>query len=384
MSCEKSKHLIFYIVVLSAMFTTVSAQSSSNSEPPWEYPEAVKQYLKGLYAEQQQQYTFRCDYPGGFEAWQAKARPELSRLIGLNTIAAYVGIHQVKVRLLEKKDRGSHTLQKGFIETEPHIEIPLWLLIPKGKGPFPLAVLPHGHDRRGHDTHAAVYHDQKHRQKTIAGDRDVAVQAVENGFLAIAPAVRGLAEEAPAVPDVRERHGDRDCRSQFMHCLLAGRTAIGERVWDMMRIIDWAAELPEVDASTILMMGNSGGGMVTLYSGACDKRITIAVPSCSFSVLNSPEGYIYHCDCNAVPGILQWGNLYDVAGLIAPRYLLTVNGLKDKLHSVDDINRAASRVQAIYQAAGVAENYEHRWGAEGHRFYKDLMWPFILVALDKK
>jgi len=101
------------------------------------------------------------------------------------------------------------------------------------------------------------------------------------------------------------------------------------------------------------------------------------VPSCSFSVLTSPQGYIYHCDCNAIPGIFQWGNLYDVAGLAAPRYLLTVNGIKDKLHTVDDINFAASRVQAIFDAADVPTHYEHQWGSEGHRFYKDLMWPFI-------
>ena len=301
----------------------------------------------------------------------------LLQLIGVNNIAAYIGTFKSKVRLLEKTDRGSHTLQKGFIETEPHVEIPFWLLIPKGKGPFPLAVLPHGHDSRGHDTSAGIYHDEAHRQKSLSGDRDVAVQAVENGFMAIAPAVRGLASEAPGVPDIRQRHGDRDCRSQFMHCLLSGRTAIGERVWDMSRIIDWAITLPEVDSGTIMMMGNSGGGMVTLYAAACDERITIAVPSCSFSVIASPQGYIYHCDCNAVPGILQWGNLYDVAGLIAPRYLLTVSGIKDALHSVDDINRAADRTRTIYQAAGAPENYEHRWGPEGHRFYEDLMWPFV-------
>ena len=166
-----------------------------------------------------------------------------------------------------------------------------------------------------------------------------------------------------------------------MHCLLAGRTAISERIWDMMRIIDWAATLDKADTSTILMMGNSGGGMVTLYAAACDKRITIAVPSCSFSVLTSSQGYIYHCDCNAIPGIMKWGNLYDVAGLIAPRHLLTVNGRKDKLHSVNDINYAADRVRAIYSAAGVPPRYEHRWGSEGHRFYKDLMWPFVLEAM---
>ncbi len=383
MNSQPFNYLILVAIALNAISISVSAQSSASQQDP-EYPETVKQYLRALYSEQQQKYTYRSDYPGGLRMWQAEARPELRRLIGLDNIAAYVSTFKPKVRLLEEKDRGSHTLQRGIIETEPHVEIPFWLLRPKSRGPFPLAILPHGHDRTGHDTHAAVFHSEEHQQRTIAGDRDVAVQAVENGFLAIAPAVRGLSGEAPGVPDILKRHGKSDCRSQLMHCLLAGRTAIGERVWDMSRIIDWAITRSDVDACTILMMGNSGGGMVTLYAAACDERITLAVPSCSFSVIASPEGRIYHCDCNAIPGILQWGNLYDVAGLIAPRYLLTVNGLKDRLHSVDDINRAANRVQAIYHAAGVPEHYDQRWGPEGHRFYKNLMWPFIKEALEKK
>jgi len=207
----------------------------------------------------------------------------------------------------------------------------------------------------------------------------VAVQAVKLGFVAIAPAVRGLATDG--VPDLYGRHGDRPCRSQVMHCLLAGRTAIGERVWDMQRIIDWAARLPEVDKGHVLMMGNSGGGMVTIFAAACDQRIGIAVPSCSFAPTVSEAGYIFHCDCNMIPGLMEIGGLPGVAGLIAPRGLLAVNGRTDPLFSQKEIQRAVSQVRTIYEAAGVPDRFDHRWGNEGHRFYKDLMWPFVLDVL---
>lgn len=166
-----------------------------------------------------------------------------------------------------------------------------------------------------------------------------------------------------------------------MHCLLAGRTAIGERIWDMMRIIDWATSRPDVDAARILVMGNSGGGMVTLYTAACDSRVTVAVPSCAFTEAASPSGYIYHCDCNMVPGLLEWGNLPDVAGLAAPRWMMAVNGREDTLHSAEDIERAAARAKTIFTAAGVPDHFEHRWGDGGHRYYGDLMWPFVETAL---
>jgi dienelactone hydrolase len=370
------------VVTIALLCSPAPGWAQQTDEPAAEYPPAVQKYLQRIYLEDHRKFTYRDGYPGGLRQWQHDARTALRRLIGLDTIRAQVGEHPVSVRLEETQDLDTYTRRRGWIETEPDVRIPFWLLRPKGPGPFPLAVLPHGHDRVGHDSHAGVYHDDKHRQKVQQTDKDVAVQAVSRGFLAIAPATRGLAVDG--VPDVFERHGGRDCRSQLMHCLLAGRTAIGERVWDLTRLLDWALQLPAVDARRVLMMGNSGGGMATLYTAAMDARITVAVPSCSFTTVTSADGRIYHCDCNAVPGILNWGDLYDVAGLIAPRRMLAVNGRKDRLHAAAAIERAAQRAHVIFRAAGHGERFRHAWGAEGHRFYSDLMWPFVMAALQDR
>jgi len=60
-----------------------------------------------------------------------------------------------------------------------------------------------------------------------------------------------------------------------------------------------------------------------------------------------------------VPGILRWGDLYDVCGLIAPRKFLAVNGLKDQLHSEKDIKRSIARIKIIYQFSGAPNNFQH-------------------------
>jgi len=296
----------------------------------------------------------------------------------LEKIAAQAEGFEPRVALGEPEDMGGYTRRQGHIETEPSVRLPFWLLRPEGEGPFPLAVFPHGHDRIGPDTHVGKAHSDAHREMIAADDRDVAVQAVRRGFLAIAPATRGMAEGG--VPDLHGRHGNRDCRAQVVHCLLAGRTAMGERVWDMMRIIDWASARLDVDGGRVLVMGNSGGGMVTLYTAACDTRVTVGVASCSYCQLASPGGYIFHCDCNLIPGLLEFGDLSDVAGLAAPRWLLAVNGREDPLFDPEDIGRAATAASAIFEAAGAAGRFEHRWGHAGHRYYSDLMWPFIEAA----
>jgi dienelactone hydrolase len=369
--------VVFTIVFLGQALRCVSVGAQDTKKAA--YSDSVAKYLSRLYDEDKQRLAYRDDYSGGFKNWQEEARAALRERVGLAKIAASVGEHRPTIELGEPEDLGEFTRQKGVMETEPDVRIPFWLLKPKGDGPFPLGIFPHGHDRRGQDTTAGVYSDEAHRKKSLAEDRDVAVQAAKLGFVAIAPAVRGLSVDG--VPDLNARHGNRACRSQVMHCLVVGRTATGERVWDMQRLLDWATTLPEVDASHILMMGNSGGGMVTLFAAACDERITVAVPSCSFAPTVREDGYLFHCDCNMVPGILELGGLPGVAGLIAPRHLLAVNGKKDPLFTENAIEEGAATVRAIYTAAGCPERFAHRWGTEGHRFYGDLMWPFVLKTL---
>jgi hypothetical protein len=82
-----------------------------------------------------------------------------------------------------------------------------------------------------------------------------------------------------------------------------------------------------------------------------------------------------------VPGLVELGGLTGVAGLIAPRHLLAVNGRTDSLFSDAEIERATRETKAIYEAAGHPKRFEHRWGVAGHRFYADLMWPYVADAL---
>lgn len=57
-----------------------------------------------------------------------------------------------------------------------------------------------------------------------------------------------------------------------------------ERVWDTQRILDSAlSRLPGIDPRAVVLTGNSGGGVPTVYAAALDRRITVAVPSCSLN-----------------------------------------------------------------------------------------------------
>jgi dienelactone hydrolase len=338
-----------------------------------------EEFAVRLYDESRREFACRARNPEEFSAWAGQARPALRALLGLGRIEQELGSFSPSVGVGEAEAQDGYRRRRGILHSEPGVDIPFWLLEPEGEGPYPIAVLPHGHENVGMDTYVGIYHDEAKREKIAREDRDVAVQAVRRGMLAIAPTTRGF---FPAtIPDGRKRHGGQHCRSYAMHMALAGRVATGDRVWDMMRLLDWAVARPDTDANRILAMGNSGGGMVTTYLAACDPRVTVAVPSCSFCSLASVDGHLHHCDCNLVPGILRWGEFWDVAGLIAPRHLLVVNGAQDPLFPLAEVDRAVGEVRRIFAAAGVPGHFAHRYGPAGHRFYKDLMWPFVEKVL---
>jgi hypothetical protein len=108
-----------------------------------------------------------------------------------------------------------------------------------------------------------------------------------------------------------------------------------------------------------------------------DERIAVTVPSCSFSTFVGSIGSIAHCDCNYVPGILQLGETYDVAGLIAPRPFCALAGREDTIFPVEEAKKAFGQLQRIYAVAGAPENCQLYVGEGGHRYYGEGAWPFI-------
>ncbi len=340
-----------------------------------QHPEHILSLLSRMYGENNRAYAFSGSTPEDVASWQEKARPELHRLLGLPVIEQSAAGFQLKADMEQVKTDEPFLRFNGTLYTEPDMPVPFIMLRPEGDGPFPLGLFPHGHGNYGMRPYTGLYDDEAGKLKIENEDRDVAVQAVRKGYVAVATTTRGF--KPAVVADLGDRHGGRGCRSQLMHALLAGRTATGERVWDQMKFIDWAGTLGYVDTSRILIMGNSGGGVVTYYTAAADTRVSVAVPSCSFCTYAGKDGRIHSCDCNMIPGIYRFGESSDVAGLTAPRHLCIVNGSKDTLFPLDEIDRAVAGVRRIYEAAGCPEHFRHGYGSEGHRFYKDISWPFI-------
>jgi len=348
------------------------------------YPKPIGDYFKRI-QQGKQKHAFNASRK--FSEWQKSAREALIELTGLKQMEKDLASFKPKVTMGKiKETKDSFTRALYSIETEPGIRVPFYLLVPKEakKGQsLPLLLCPHGHDSLGLHSYAGAFKDEKHREKVLGKEGDIGAQAAKRGFIVIAPATRGLAKEV-LIPDPKNRHGNRPCRAQLIHCLLGGRTPTAERVWDMQRLLDWAEKHPLVDSKRIVMTGNSGGGVLTAYTAAIDTRIKVAIPSCSFTSVMSKEGFIFHCDCCLVPKLRDWGDWKELGGLVAPRHLLLVHGVSDGLHHRPTVDKLGGQLKDIFKIAGTPSHTDLQWGNSGHRFYPDKMWPFIDKALATK
>ncbi len=136
-----------------------------------------------------------------------------------------------------------------------------------------------------------------------------------------------------------------------------------------MRCIDYLISRPEVDPERIGCMGLSYGGTLTLFAAALDERIKVAVVSGYLTSLYE-QTFVRGDTCGQqiVPGLLQWGDLSDVACLIAPRALLVESGTQDPSFDIDAARSAVRDVGRLYDVLGVGERLAHHVFEGGHRW----------------
>lgn len=294
--------------------------------------------------------------------WQEKARAKLAELVGLDKM---IPAEKKSVIEFDRETEDFREIRFRY-QSEPGYFVPCHMCIPKGaKLPLPTFICMQGHSKGMHITLGRT----KYPGEEVAGDRDFAVRCVKEGFIAIALEQRDFGECGG------NEHGPQ-CQNPTLTNLLVGRTTIGERVWDVMRLVDLLLDdLSEyAKADSIYVLGNSGGGTCSIYSGALDTRLAGSVPSCAISSFAASIGAMKHCACNYVPGILNYFDMSELIALTAPRKLVVVSGALDDIFPLKEAREMVGIGKKAYDAYGVPEHIAHAVGEEGHRFYADLVW----------
>ena len=304
---------------------------------------------------------------GSAAAWQSAAREKLAALLGMDKFSPCAP----EVQMEYTRPFGGHTETRFSFLTETGWRAPCHLIIPKG-APKGVMICLQGHSTGMHISLGRSKYPEDEND-IEDGDRDYAVQAADRGYIAAA-----LDQRAFGVCGGTPRP---DCYGAAMSALMCGRTLLGERVWDVGRLIAvLKSEFGYADLP-YYCMGNSGGGTATVYAAAILPELAGAMPSCSVCTWEKSIAYTRHCACNYIPHIAENFDMGDIAGLIAPRPYVQVNGRDDDIFLLAGAEAAFRQAKRVYEAAGAPEKCRFVIGEAGHRFYAGPGWAAFEACL---
>ena len=145
-----------------------------------------------------------------------------------------------------------------------------------------------------------------------------------------------------------------------------GRLLMGERLWDLIRCVDYLQSMPEVDGSRIGCAGLSLGGEMAMWLGAMDERIAATVSSGFLTTMDQMEQN--HCMCWKFDGLRDLVDFADIYSLTAPRPLQCQNGMLEPASQfyVPLARQAMEEIRVIYKDLARPENVVLDVHAEGH------------------
>ena len=310
--------------------------------------------LDALHAGADRDCAFTATTAEDARAWQEHAAPVLTRSLGFLDGPA----PPVEAELEQAVDRGSYVRERAVLRTWPDATMPVWVLVPKRlDGPAPCVLALHGHGYGVRDI-VGLWEDGSERWQPDGYHKDFGCALAERGFVVVAPEISCFGErraDYSALAGELTGPAPNTCHNATTYAIMLGGSAMGLRVWDGMRAVDYLATRPEADIGRLGAMGISGGGAHTYFSTACDARIRACVISGYFCDWRHSILTFHHCTCNYVPGLLAHGELSDFAGLIAPRPCLIEAGRRDTDFPIEAVRAAVGRSRQAWRAFGAGD-----------------------------
>lgn len=313
---------------------------------------------------------FHGSTPAEARAWQQQFRAKLLQLLGpIEPPANWETIVEAEV------DCGDHVRRELVLQAAGLEPLPVHLLVPKnvtGKLPGLLAL--HGHGNFGHDPVAGVDDRPEVRRAIDSSNYDYGRQFVRRGYAVVCPCFTPFGSR-------RKDKGDNDiCGVTAIRLQFLGRSLIGENLRDARWALNALLQLAPVDPQRLGCIGLSLGGRMTTLVAAVDERIRVAVVSGALNCFQERISTPYSAGCQLIPGILEFGDIPEIAGLIAPRPLLFETGLKDGLIKPEWVDVAWKRILGVYDAFGVKERLAIDRFDGGHRWNGGLAVEVIRCA----
>jgi len=322
-------------------------------------------------------YAFRAMSAKKARRWQKKVRRALNEVLGFQDLPRV----DPQPRLLEKVDKADYTREKVLIRTTADTVMPVYVLLPKGLArPLPVVIAYHGHGY-GVKSIVGIRKDGSERDEPEGYQKDFAIALCRRGFAVAAPEISCFGERRTDFSHLDKKLGQGEpgtCKHTAVLASHLGGSALGLRVLDAKRLVDYLQTREEMDMSRLGAMGISGGGMLTFFSAALDERIKACVISGYFCTFRDSVLAMSHCPCNYVHGLHQFGEMSDIVGLIAPRPMLVEAGSLDPIFPIKSVKESVRRAKKVYKVFGAevqveTDYFEGKHQVSGKRAYDFLM-----------
>ena len=277
-------------------------------------------------------------------AWQQAVRSGLLERLHLSDLVKSRGEIPLKPLVVDEQERDGLVLQNVRFQSTPERCITAALARRReGGGASSAIVCIHGHG----GNRLTPFDPQAHQYKLFG------TELARGGFIVISADV-----------------GQHEVYEQ-------GRTLMGERLWDLMRCVDYLESLPEVDPNRIGCAGLSLGGEMAMWLAAMDERMAATVSAGFLTVMDQMEQN--HCMCWKFPGLRELVDFPDMYSLIAPRPLQCQNGLKEQptQFTVPLAVRAIKEIRLIYEDFGVVDNVVLEIHDGGHEIALEPLIEFL-------
>jgi hypothetical protein len=290
------------------------------------------------------------------EIWQKNVRAKLSQLLRIDDLISMKGSIAFCPEELSFEDKGTYNVRELEINSTLGRRISIVVTVPTLKAePFPAVVCLGGHGGNQYspyDQHTFARENAKPESDPYRGFGTV---LAKRGYVTISTTV--------SQHKVHEK----------------GRLLMGERLWDVIRCVDYIESMPQVDRSRIGCAGLSLGGEMAMWLGAVDERITATVSSGFLTTMDQMEQN--HCMCWKFEGLRALVDYADIYSLIAPRPLQCQNGIMEPPTQfyVPLARQAMEEIRTIYRDLGRPENAVLDVHEAGHVI--DL--PGLLYFLEK-
>jgi len=194
----------------------------------------------------------------------------------------------------------------------------------------------------------------------IKGNAEMAfgVELAQRGFICLIPDAVGFGERIP--PQTNPYHNAQEFYRKHPQW-----SFFGKMIWDVQRMMDWLATLPETDRYRIGCIGHSHGAYGTVMCAIFEPRISAAVASCGFTTLRKdpnpdrwshltpllPKLGFYLKNIDEVS--LDW---HEIIACLAPRPYFNWATLDDKIFpNTQNLKNIFDDLREVYSLYGAAD-----------------------------